>query len=161
MTFSENIFREKFANKIEVALSWDGIAQHDKSDVEKFLIAEEFNLAVLLLAKNCEEKSGYLGLSSIIDPTTHNYFVYAFRKNEKKAEVVRVEKIRVENETIVYELNTPHDPITGSVLYFMDTDKKCYLVGIISHSEENNHYAFYLSENRVNKIKDLILQLKQ
>lgn len=176
LTFAKHIYRSdkenKYPNKIEVGVSWDGVVEHDKSEVSKYLVPEEYidstnpdredyDFSVLLLAKSFEERSGYLGLSSVIQLESFDYYVYAFINGEKKSEVVKLQTIEVVGGSIVYTLATPHKPIVGSVLYYMDKNRKCYLVGIPTHSEGDKHFAFYLNDKRLDKMESLIKKLQE
>jgi hypothetical protein len=176
LTFAKHIYRSdkenKYPNKVEVGVSWDGVVEHDKSEVSKFLVPEEYvdlnnpergdyDFSVLLLAKSFEERNGYLGLSSVIQPDVFDYYVYAFIKDSKKSETVKLESIKVVDGNIVYTLATPHVPIVGSVLYYMDKNRKSYLVGIPTHTVEETHHAYYLSDKRLDKIEYLIKKIQE
>jgi hypothetical protein len=176
LTFAKHIYRSdkenKYPNKVEVGVSWDGVVEHDKSEVTKFLVPEEYvdssnpkredyDFSILLLAKSFEERNGYLGLSSVIQPEVFDYYVYAFINGEKKSEVVKLQTIKVVEGSIVYTLATPHKPIVGSVLYYMDKNRKSYLVAIPTHSDEENHYAYYLNDKRLDKIEELIKKVQE
>ena len=161
LTLTRNLHREGAQpSSVEIGVAWDGINQADTSEVSAWALPSDHQagegLGVIRVKKDFSRKYGHLGLGSVPDLAQEQLFAYAFRKGERKSEVVPIGNPRVSGDLISYDLLTNHDPIVGAALVRRRPDGGYDLVGLHVETAEGRHQAQFLTEARITWVSDFM-----
>ncbi|MFM7204621.1 MAG: hypothetical protein ACKO6N_27935 [Myxococcota bacterium] len=150
-------------SKLEVGVSWDGVSEAEKSAASAWDIpassdaeADGEEIATILIEKDFSERYGYLGLTPFDDLSDQALFVYAFRKGEKKSEVVQLHHASIHGERLVYDLLPGHDPIVGAAILCRGAADSYTLVGLHLSTDRDHHHALFMTRRRIAKIQERV-----
>lgn len=150
-------------SRLEVGVSWDGVSEAERSAVSAWDIpavsdaeADGEEVATILLEKDFSERYGHLGLTPLNDVTGQALFVYAFRKGEKKSEVVQIHNARIHGDWLLYDLLPGHEPIVGAAIVWRGNADSYALVGLHLFTDRDHHRALFMTPRRISKIQEQV-----
>ena len=161
LTLSRNLVASgQPPTRIQVGVSWDGVAEAERSDatardIPPLRDADTEEVATIWIEKDFSEKYGYLGLRSFEDLSGEALFVYAFRRGERKSEVVPICGPRVHGDRLVYDLLPEHEPIAGAAILCRGQTESYDLVGFHLGNDPQHNHALFMTNSRISKIKEL------
>ena len=147
--------------RLEAGVSWDGVSEAERSaasawDIPSVSGADAEDVATLLLEKDFSQRYGYLGLAPLDDLSGDALFVYAFRKGERKSEVVQVHNAILRGDRLVYDLLPTHEPIVGAAVLRRGEAESYTLVGLHLSSDQDHNHALFMTRRRISQIQALV-----
>lgn len=148
-------------SRLEVGVSWDGVSEAEKSPVSAWDLPpvsgdEGEEVATLLIEQDFSERYGHLGLTPLDDLSGQALFVYAFRKGERKSEVVQIHHASIHGDRLVYDLLPEHEPIAGAAILCRGNGESYALVGLhLSSGSELNH-GLFMTHRRISRIQERV-----
>lgn len=148
-------------SRLEVGVSWDGVSEAEKSaasawDIPQVAEPEGEEVATLLIEKDFSERYGHLGLTPFDDLSGQALFVYAFRKGERKSEVVQLHNASIHGDRLVYDLLPGHEPIVGAAILCRGAAESYAVVGLHLSTDPDHNHALFMTHRRISKIQELV-----